>query len=101
MCLESAVDLNEWNALSDDEQVKSSKQLNPYENWALFKAVENKFYSAFGSQLGVEKVFCGICAGLGGVNAISVKIKSKQPQTKLPKSFLGFPVIKSYNTQVK
>jgi hypothetical protein len=98
MCLEGSVDLKEWITLSENEQVSNSKRINPYENWTFFKAIEKEFHSAFGAQLGVGSVFCGICAGLGGVNAISVKIKSTQPPTKLPKFFLGFPVIKSYKS---
>jgi hypothetical protein len=62
----------------------------------LFKAVEAEFVSQFGNQQGVGKVLCGLGAGLGPYNAITVEILPNSPRTKLPKRFLGFLVIKAY-----
>jgi hypothetical protein len=88
---------SDWLNLSDDERDKMCQQLNPYEDWDLFKTVETEFISKFGNQSGVGNVFCGSGAGLGAYNAITVEILPSSPRTKLPKSFLGFPVVKTQN----
>jgi hypothetical protein len=86
-----------WLALTDVERDKMSQKLNPLEDWDLFKAVESEFRSKFAQQRGVGKVFCGLAAGLGPYNSITVEILRDQPRTKLPKRFLGFPVLRSYH----
>ena len=87
---------SDWVKLTDNERDKLCKELSPYEDWDLFKAVEAEFVSQFSNQQGVGKVFCGFGAGLGPYNAITVEILPNCKRTKLPKRFLGFPVVKEY-----
>lgn len=91
---------SDWLNLSDDARDQMSQQLNPHEDWALFKALEAEFISKFGSQPGVGKIFCGL-QGLGSVNIITVEILPKSQRTKLPKRFLGFPVVRMYSRKEK
>ena len=88
---------SDWLKLSDDERDRISQQLSSYDDWDLFRAVELEFISKFGTQQGVGKVFCGLGAGLGSFNAITVEILPNCKRTKLPKRFLGFPVTKEYH----
>jgi len=90
------VDFASWSTLSERERKATCQQLNPYENWALFKAVESEFKRQYGSIEAVEKVFCGIGGGLGGLNALCVTIRKGAPRASLPKHFLGFPVLRCY-----
>jgi len=90
------MDLLEWERLSDSERSSRCQHLNPYEEWTLFKEVESLFVKRFGDQEGVGEVFCGIGGSLGPINAISVEIVAGKPRTKLPKDFLGFPVLRTY-----
>lgn len=88
---------SDWLNLTDDERDKMCQQLSPHNDWDLFKAVASEFISKFGTQQGVGKVFCGLGAGLGPYNAITVEILPNSKRTKLPKRFLGFPVVKEYH----
>ena len=83
-----------WSRLSDDEQRQRCQSLNPYEDWPLFKSIEEAFVKEFGEQPGVAKVFCGFGSGLGPINAITVSIKKGAQRSQLPKYFMGFPVVR-------
>ena len=85
-----------WIKLSEDEQNRRCQSLIVYDDWDLFKTVEQEFISQYGDQEGVGKVFCGLVGTLGPCNGIAVYIKSGKKRTKIPKQFLGFPVIKVY-----
>lgn len=87
---------NEWLELSNKEQDALCSDLNPYEEWEVFKTVEDHFNSKYGDQPGVESVFCGLADAHGMVPAITVKIQTGQPKTKLPSKFMGFPVLRKY-----
>jgi hypothetical protein len=88
---------SDWQKLTDNERDKMCQQLSPYDDRDLFKAVEVEFISQFGNQLGIGKVFCGLGAGLGPYNAITVEILPNSKRTKLPKRFLGFLLVKAYH----
>ena len=90
------MNLIDWEKLTDRERESLCQQLSPYDDWQLFKSVESVFTSQYSDQKGLGKVFCGLASGLGPLNAITVEIISNQPRTKLPKKFLGFPVLRSY-----
>jgi hypothetical protein len=90
------MDFATWKSLQAHEQAEQCQSLNPYKQWSVFKAVEAEFATQFGGQLGVSKVFCGLASGLGPCNAITVTIAKGKPRTKLPKTFLGFPVLREY-----
>ena len=90
------MDLQAWSQLSQDEQRKRCQTLNPYEDWPFFKSIEEAFLKEFGEQPGVANVFCGFGSGLGPINAITVSIKKGAQRTKLPKYFMGFPVLRTY-----
>lgn len=90
------MDFAAWSALSQADQDLLCQQLNPYEDWPLFKDVESEFVGRYGRQVGVDRVFCGMASGLGPCNAITVTIRSGSPRTKLPERFLGFPVLREY-----
>ena len=92
---------SEWEKLPEQEQLDRCQQLNPYEEWDIFKAVEKSFMAAYGEQPAVGKVFCGIGGSVGPINAIGVTIKKGQPRSKLPEYFLGFPVLKTYESASK
>ena len=87
------MNFNEWSAISSDEQKERCQSLNPYQDWGLFKDIEEAFIKQHGSQPGVEKVFCGIGSGLGPLNAITVTIKRGEKRVQVPKIFMGFPVL--------
>src|SRR5688572_8416116 len=70
--------------------------LEPYEDWPLFKSIEEAFVKEFGELPGVEKVFCGVGSGLGPLNAITVSSNKGAQRIKLPKYFMGFPVVREY-----
>jgi hypothetical protein len=91
------MDLTDWKSMPDSEQASRCQALSAYEEWPLFKAIEIEFMERFGSQPGVAKVYCGFASGLGYMNAVTVSIRSGQPRTKLPRTFLGFPVLKAYD----
>lgn len=91
--------IDEWKSLSEEDQMEKAKHLNPYEDWDLFKSVENDFLGFVGDDPGVSKVFCGVAGTVGGLNAISVRIVRGGCKTKFPKYYLGFPVLKSYESQ--
>lgn len=93
------MNINDWKSLSEEEQTLKAKHLNPYEEWDLFKLVENEFIEYLGNEPGISKVFCGICGTVGGLNAISVQVKRGGCNKKLPKKFLGFPVLKTYESK--
>ncbi|MBB6342909.1 hypothetical protein HNP49_003097 [Pseudomonas fluvialis] len=93
------MNIDTWKSLSEEDQKFKAKHLNPYEEWDLFKSVENEFIQFIGNELGISKVFCGIGGTVGGVNSISVHIKRGGTKKRLPKYFLGFPVIKAYESQ--
>ena len=86
---------SDWLKLTDSERDKMCQQLSPHDDWDLFKAVEAEFVSQFGDQQGIGKVFCGLGAGLGPYNAITVEILPNSPRIKLPQKFLGFRVVKA------
>jgi hypothetical protein len=90
------MDFKVWSRLSDDEQRRRCQSLNPYEDWPLFKSIEEAFVKEFGELPGVEKVFCGFGSGLGPYSAITVSIRKGAQRTKLPKYFMGFPVVREY-----
>jgi hypothetical protein len=90
----ATVDFTSWSTLSERERKATCQQLNPYENEALFKAVESEFKRQYGSIEAVEKVFCGIGGGLGGANALCVTIRKGAQRASLPKFFLGFTVLR-------
>ena len=90
------MDFEVWSRLSDDEQRQQCQSLNPYEDWPLFKSIEEAFVKEFGELPGVEKVFCGVGSGLGPLNAITVSINKGAQRIKLPKYFMGFPVVREY-----
>jgi hypothetical protein len=86
----------EWLDLSDTEREALCGDLNPYEEWEVFKAVEDHFNKEYGSQPGVESVFCGLASAQGMVQAITVRVRPGQQKTKLPSKFMGFPVLRKY-----
>ena len=88
--------ITDWKLLSEYERAEKCQDLNPYEEWNLFKGVESEFISAFGNQSGIEKAHCGTGPCMGPYNSIVVTIKRGQPRTNVPKQFLGFPVLKEY-----
>jgi hypothetical protein len=90
------VNIDKWKLLSEEDQMLKAKHLNPYEEWDLFKSIENELTEYMGNDLGILKIFCGICGTVGGLNAISVQIKRGGSNKKIPKYFLGFQVLKSY-----
>ena len=90
------MDFPTWKSLQGQEQAEQCQALSPYEDWPVFKAVEAEFAAQFGSQPGVSKVFCGFASGLGPCNAITVTIAKGKPRTMLPKTFLGFPVVREH-----
>ncbi len=87
---------NTWRDLSEAEREKKCQDLNPYEEWDVFKAVESAFLEEFGDQPGIDKAHCGLGSCMGPFNSIVVHIKRGQPRTKLPKQFLGFPVLREH-----
>ena len=93
------MNFSEWKQLAEQDQRRLCQQLNPYEEWEVFKSVEKEFVSIHGAQPGIAKVFCGIGGTVGPLNAICVTIKKGQKRTKLPKEFMGFPVEKSYESE--
>ena len=48
--------IEEWKSKPEAEQDAQCQQLNPYEEWDLFKAVESEFNALHGNQPGIEKV---------------------------------------------
>jgi hypothetical protein len=91
------MNFSDWLKLTEDERESMCQQLNPYEEWDIFKAVESEFISRFDNQQGVGKVFCGLAPGLGPYNAIMIDILPNCRKTKFPKKFLGFPIMRFYH----
>jgi hypothetical protein len=83
-----------WKQLSEEERQSACQQLDPIEDWDLFKQVEQEFLGKFGGPKGVETAFCGICGTVGPLNAIAVQTRAGGAAVKLPKQFMGFPVIR-------
>ena len=90
------MNFSDWLKLTENERENMCQQLSPYDEWDIFKAVESEFVSKFGNQEGVGKVFCGLAPGVGPYNAIVIEILPNRRRTKLPKKFLGFPIIRLY-----
>lgn len=84
---------SQWKRLSEAKRCGACQQLNPMEDWALCKKVEREFLLAFGGPQ-VESAFCGICGTVGPLNGIAVCTRSGGPPVRLPKQFMGFPVIR-------
>src|SRR5262245_48694165 len=95
------MDFESWAALSAEEQYSRCQQLNPYEDWPLFKAVEAEFLREYGDQPGVASAFCGFADVMGPLNAITVTIKRGQRRTRLPETYLGFFVLRRYSPAPK
>ena len=91
------MDFKEWSSLSTEEQQRRCQSLNPYEEWPLFKAVEAEFMRQHGNQPGISGIFCGLGSSMGPVNSLTVSIRRGGKRTHLPKHFMGFPVMRSYN----
>ena len=89
------MEFTDWEKLTDSERENLCQKLSPYDDWQLFKSIEAAFISQYGNQGNIGDVFCGLASGVGPVNAITVQILPDQPKTKLPKKFLGFPVLRS------
>ena len=89
-----------WLKLPADEQGRRGQQLNPYyrPTWMFMKAVEERFVAEFADQPGVGEVFCGFVGTLGPLTGIAVTIRKGQPRTRLPKVYLGFPVVRRYES---
>jgi len=85
-----------WKNLPEAERKQKCQDLNPYEELDVFKAVESAFIAEFGNQPGIDKTHCGLGPCMGPFNSIVVHINRGQPRTKLPKYFLGFPVLREY-----
>lgn len=51
------MDFAAWSALSQADQDLLCQQLNPYEDWPLFKDVESEFVGRYGRQVGVDRAF--------------------------------------------
>lgn len=88
--------LTQWEALSEAEMDRKCQDLNPYEEWDVFKAVELAFLNAFKYEKGIESAHCGLGPCMGPFNSILVTIRRGEKRTKLPKKFMGFPVLKEY-----
>lgn len=93
------MNLADWRLLAEDDQANRCLQLSPYEDWGLFKEIEAEFEEKFGDQPGIQRVFCGLAAGLGPCNSITIEIKRGQRPVRIPKTYLGFPVLRSYNRE--
>jgi len=85
-----------WESLSETERENRCQDLNPYEEWDVFKAIEAAFLAEWGKHPAVEKTHCGFGPCMGPYNSIVVTIRRGQPRIKLPKLFLGFPILKEY-----
>ena len=68
-------------------------------NGLCFKEVESEFIKDYGKQEGIAKVFCGMGSGVGPYNAITISIEKNKLKTRLPKYYLGFLVIRKYESQ--
>ncbi len=97
------MEFDEWIKYSEADQKRLCQQLVPQQEWQLFKAIETAFISKYANQEGVGTIFCGLTSGLGPANAITVSIIRGRPRSKLPRYFLGFPVLRRYerSKQVK
>ncbi|MFD2159195.1 hypothetical protein ACFSW8_09825 [Rubritalea tangerina] len=82
-----------WQRLSVKEMNSRCQDLNPYEEWSVFKAIELEFWSRFKEQKGIKKVHCGLGSGMGPFNSIVVTIEKGEKRTQLPKKFMSFPKI--------
>jgi hypothetical protein len=89
--------------LSEEEKGELCQELNPYEGseWEVFKEVEQKFINEFGNHEAIESVFCGLAPMMGPFNSINIRIKKGKKRLILPKKYLGFPILKSYESKKK
>ena len=87
---------DEWKVKPESAREAECQQLNPYEDWDLFKSFEAEFQKEHGAQPGVASVYCGLGPGLGPYNTIVVEIKRGEKRTTLPRTFMGFPVERKY-----
>jgi hypothetical protein len=85
----------QWKRLSEKEMGEACQHLSPMQDWDLFKKIEQEFLMKFGGPEGVESAFCGFCGGLGPLNGITVHTRAGGPVVRLPKKFMGFPVVRS------
>ena len=92
---------NSWQLLNPEEQERKCQDLNPYEEWDVFKEVEKEFLREFGNQKGIEKVHCGLGPSMGPLNGIVITIRPGEKKTQTPKKFMGFPVYKEYQKKQK
>lgn len=91
------MDFEQWVALSPEEQQSRCQNLNPYEEWSVFKGVEAEFMRQHGNQPGIAGAFCGLGTSMGPVNSVAVSIRRGSKRTHLPEHFMGFPVMRSYS----
>ena len=88
--------LAEWLSLSADDREAKVQDLDPYRSDPLFAEVEREFRAIFGSHPAIIDVFCGQGSGLGPYNALFVKIARGHRRLELPRSFLGFRVVRQH-----
>ena len=86
------MDFSKWRALSEEEQRNKCQFLDPYEDRALFQAVENAFRDAYEEE-GLSRVRCDLGPFIGPYNCIMAEVRAGEPEPNLPEFFLGFPVI--------
>jgi hypothetical protein len=66
------MNFNDWKILTENEQATKCQDLNPYEEWDVFKGVEAEFIKQYGDQSGVGKIHCGLGPSMGPYNSILV-----------------------------
>ena len=88
------INIDLLSGYSEEYQIYVCKELNPYEDWDLFKDVKARFISEYGDNKDILKISCGFGAGLGPYYGIFVTIKKGSPRIKLPKYYLGFRVFR-------
>ena len=95
------MNIEEWKKMDESKQIEYCKtdKISPYRDWNLFKAIEAEFINFYGNQPMIAKVHCGFGPGLGPYNAITITILKGKGASKLPKYFLGFPIVKIYQSQ--
>ncbi len=93
--------LRNWKNFTPENQIRYYHDANPYTDWMFFKEIETDFSLAHGNQPGIKSVFCGNAGTLGPFFAICVTIKRGSKRVSLPKEYLGFPVLRFYESQRK
>jgi len=93
--------LHYWKKLTSAQQDKYFQDINPYTDWDFFKEIEDDFSSMHGNQNGIKRIFCGNVGTLGPFYAISVTIRRDSKRVSLPKKYVGFPVLRFYESQGK